>query len=365
MTDIAIICDHYVQRGGTEHVVDVLADHFNAPVYVGWLDSDIVPDSATTPYTGLFDDNWFGRRAQGRGPLQTVYATWAFQQVPKLAKYEIVIQTGDDVAWYVPPDEQVTVKYVNTPRNAIYDRFQAQTHSPLQYAFKSVYRAAYASTIPYPDALIANSELVSRRIQRYWRRDPAAIIYPPISTDTYHIGEGEGDYYFAFSRLGPSKHIKEICEVFVDREEKLVVGGIGPQRDAVEQLALANANIEYRGYLSETEKREALSNARALVFAAENEDCGMVPIEAFASGTPVIGVHEGFTKYQIEDGVTGILFERRELDAAINRFERENVTASAQEIQDAAKCYDVGKFRERMEVEVFDAYEKATELTNM
>jgi glycosyltransferase involved in cell wall biosynthesis len=108
--------------------------------------------------------------------------------------------------------------------------------------------------------------------------------------------------------------------------------------------------VEFRGYLEEEEKRELLGSARALVYAAVNEDFGMVPIEAYASGTPVIGVRDGFTKYQIDDGKTGLLYDRgvQSLADAVETFASDGVRAGPEELRETARTYGLARFRESL-----------------
>ena len=111
----------------------------------------------------------------------------------------------------------------------------------------------------------------------------------------------------------------------------------------------------------ETEKRELLGAAAAVVYAAVNEDFGLVPIEAYASGTPVIGVRDGYTKYQIQDGATGILFNRGvdNLAKSIERFAEEGVTADEADLVELADAYGVERFREQIRTAVAGAVDHA------
>lgn len=359
MTSIAISCDHYLQRGGTEHVVDELSKHFDAPVYAGWINSDIIPDTGGK-YHELFGSSVFGDKLTEIAPVRNLYAAWQWQQVPMLAEYDVLIQTGDNTAWYVPPDEQTVLKYINSPRNMVYDRFQRKNLTRLQYTFATAYRIAYQSTISYPDQYIANSDLVARRARRYWGIENVEVVYPPVDVDSYESKESGKNFYLTYSRLGPSKRIDEIVAAFKKIDQQLVIGGDGPQRDHLQQRASEQDNIAFHGYLSEEEKRELLADSKALIFAAENEDCGLVPVEGFASGTPVIGVKDGFTKYQVQDGRNGILFDRGKLKQAVERFEKEGVSWDAERIRRCAKPYKRTRFLNDIEKLVKKSYEKNT-----
>ena len=84
----------------------------------------------------------------------------------------------------------------------------------------------------------------------------------------------------------------------------------------------------------------------------------MVPVEAFASGTPVLGVADGFTQYQVRDGENGRLYDRGELSATIAQFERDGVAWSSDRIQAFANQYSTERFREQLLDAVDDAVER-------
>jgi glycosyltransferase involved in cell wall biosynthesis len=162
--------------------------------------------------------------------------------------------------------------------------------------------------------------------------------------------------------LTDDKRFDEIINAFRNHPDKrLVIGGSGPQEADLKSLATDMDNVEFRGYLDESEKRELLASATALVYAAVNEDFGMVPIESYASGTPVIGVRDGYTKYQIRDGVTGILYDRgvQSLAEAIERFDSEGVDADASDLVNVAEKYSLEQFRDSIRDKVEKAVKDA------
>ncbi len=113
----------------------------------------------------------------------------------------------------------------------------------------------------------------------------------------------------------------------------------------------APENVTFVGYMSEEEKRRRLGEARAVIFNAMNEDFGIVPVEAFASGTPVLGVADGYTKYQILDGENGLLHEpdARSIRQNIERFERDGVAWSTTELEEFSKRFSFERFRKRVQ----------------
>lgn len=357
----AVVHEHYYERGGGEHVAEELARTFDAPLYTGFINDEALPDKSDVTISDLFGDGLTGELISRSTFFRDFYYQFAWQYVPELTKYDVLIQSGNNPGWYVPPDEQIIVKYVHSPPRTAYDLFHERGDDPLTRLYAYASRVLYHPNIHYPDVYVANSELVARRIRRYWGIEDIEVVYPPTNTDSYAPANKE-DFYLSYSRLTTNKCFDEIIRAFRHHPEKhLVIGGSGPEEDRLKKLASDMDNVDFRGYLSEDEKCDLLGRAKALVYAAKNEDFGMVPIEAFASGTPVIGVRDGYTKYQIDDGENGLLYDRGtdSLDDAIEHFERNGVALSADEIAAGAEHYSVERFRERMREVVDQASEAA------
>lgn len=354
---IAVVHGNYLRHGGGEHVAEKIARTFDAPLYYGFSNPGEGPPKDIESES-LFDGSWFRPFATKSPNLRDLYYMINWQHVPKLYDYDILIQSGNEMGWFVPKDTQTVVKYIHSTPRSLYDRFPDRGNSLFTRLIAPVMRTLYLQNIPYPDVSVANSELIQRRLERYWDVD-AEVIYPPVDVKSYYTGKKE-DFYLTYSRLVPNKRIDEIVRAFEQLpEQHLIVGGSGPQEEQLREIA--PENVEFRGFLDEDEKRDLLSRAKALVFAARNEDFGMVPIEAFASGTPVVGVNEGFTKVQIDDGKTGLLFDRDAgLVDAIRRFESEGVSYSKSDIVEEARRYGTEAFERQMRDAVERAYAKSS-----
>jgi glycosyltransferase involved in cell wall biosynthesis len=344
--DVAVVHGNYLTHGGGEVVAEQLAKTFDAPLYYGFGDTDAVPANDVDHHS-LFNDSILSR-GKSSPAFRDLYYMWNWQHVPELHDYDVLIQSGNEMGWYVPPDEQVIIKYVHSTPRAAYDRFPNKGDNTLTRLASIATRVLYQPNIPFPDIYVANSELIQRRINRYWGVDDVNVVYPPIDVDSYKSKKSE-DFYFTFSRLVPSKGIDEIVKAFNEYPDKsLLVGGTGPQEDELRNIA--EDNIEFLGFISEDRKRELLGSAKAFIFAAQNEDFGIVPVEALASGTPVIGVREGYTKYQISDGENGVLFDRGvdELRGAIGTFEKQGVEMDNDDISSSSNKYSVEQFESQM-----------------
>lgn len=361
---VAIAHDQLCAHGGAEEVAFEMARTFDAPIYAAAVDEDVVPDDIEA-----IDivDRWVGKRAmRSHYLLQDLFQMVRWQHVDPLYDYDVVIENKTNPWWFVPEDDQTVVRYVHSPPRGMYDQFTKHGGYLPSDAIKTPMRTLFAQTLPYADGWVCNSDLVQQRTQSYLGipMDESEVIYPPVRTETYgpQHADGEEDYYFTFSRLRGHKCINEIVAAFNQLGDgfELVVGGDGPEREALEEQA--NDNVELVGYLSEEEKRRRLAECKGFVFAAENEDFGIVPIEAMASGTAVIGVKEGFTQHQIIRGKNGITWPRAggHLREAIRLFDSEGVDWTGAEIADwADEHFNAQRFRDELSAAVAEARECA------
>ena len=156
------------------------------------------------------------------------------------------------------------------------------------------------------DHFIANSSYIQSRIKKVYNRN-ADIIYPPVNVLDYTIQKEKDDYYFTASRMVPYKKMDLIVRAFNNMpNKKLIVAGDGPEYNHIKKIA--KSNIEIKGFLDGEHLKGYLQNAKAFVFAAE-EDFGIIPVEAQACGTPVIGFNKGGLKETVIDKKTGLLFD--------------------------------------------------------
>lgn len=176
------------------------------------------------------------------------------------------------------------------------------------------------------DHFIANSQFISRRIKKVYNREPT-VIYPPVDVERFTLNDKKEDYYFTASRMVPYKRIDLIVEAFSKMpEKKLIVIGDGSEIGKVKSKA--SKNVEILGYQPNHIMLEHMQNAKAFVFAAE-EDFGITPVEAQACGTPVIAFGKGGSLETIRplgvDNPTGLFFSEQTIESIIsqvNAFER-------------------------------------------
>jgi glycosyltransferase involved in cell wall biosynthesis len=169
------------------------------------------------------------------------------------------------------------------------------------------------------DAFAGISTAVTRRIGQAYGRE-AARIYPPVDIDSFLTAPRRpGKHLLALGRFVGYKRFDLAIEVCSAHDLPLVVAGAGPEEERLR--AMAGPSVRFAGRVDDATYAELLSEAAALLFPGE-EDFGIVPVEAQAAGCPVIAFGAGGALDTVEDGRTGVLFDRQDqasLHAAIER----------------------------------------------
>ena len=172
------------------------------------------------------------------------------------------------------------------------------------------------------------------------------MIYPSIDCSDYSVLEKKEDFYLAVSRLVPYKRIPLIIEAFRGMpHRRLVIIGDGPERSRIDRNR--PSNVEFLGWQTTPVVRDYLRRARALLCPAE-EDFGIVPVEAQACGTPVIGFGRGGLCETVIDGETGIHFTEQTAEAlryAVEDFESREGEFEPDRIRRNAERFSSLRFR--------------------
>ncbi len=171
----------------------------------------------------------------------------------------------------------------------------------------------------------ANSKTVARRLHTYYRRD-ATVIYPPVDTGDFQpVPPSEvEDFYLMVGELVAYKRPELAVQAFNKSGRKLVIVGGGEMLLKIK--AMAKPNITVLGPQPFNTLRDLYARARALVFPGE-EDFGIVPVEAMASGRPVIAFGKGGATETVVDGLSGRFFASQTVESLLEALEKSEATA--------------------------------------
>jgi glycosyltransferase involved in cell wall biosynthesis len=272
-----------------------------------------------------------------------------------LGGFDVVISNSSAFCkGVVTPPTTLHVCYCLTPMRWVWsyrsyverERLGAAARLVLPAAISNL-RAWDIATAQNVDRFMAISQTVAARIGKYYRRE-ATVIYPPVNCATFTPQPNkEDDYYLVVSRLIPYKRIDLAVDAFTRLGLPLKIVGSGG-RDEPALRARAGRNVEFLGRLSDGELQELYARCRAFVFPGE-EDFGIAPLEAQASGRPVIAYAAGGALDTVVDGQTGVLFAPQTVDALVEAVRRAERTAwDPAAIRAHAERFDTCVFRSRL-----------------
>jgi glycosyltransferase involved in cell wall biosynthesis len=171
------------------------------------------------------------------------------------------------------------------------------------------------------DRFVANSRFIQQRIAKAYRRE-SVIVHPPVDTSLFRPSAEIDDRYLWVGQMTPYKRADLAVDAFNELGLPLLMVGNGLMKERLQRRASANITMVSR--MSFDELRTAYARCRGLVFTAE-EDFGIVPIEAMASGRPVLAYGRGGVTDTVEPEKSGLFFNeqtKESLIEALGRFEK-------------------------------------------
>lgn len=360
--NIGVVADWLVTYAGAERVLSEMFDIFpDAELY---SIVDFLSDEAREYFhnkkakTTFIQDLPFAKsKYQNYLPLMPL----AIEQLD-VSRHDIILSSSHAVSKGVltGPD-QLHISYVHSPIRYAWDlQHQYLKESGLDHGVKGIIAKWLLHKIRIWDYrtasgvnhFVANSKFIARRINKVYGRT-ADVIYPPVDVKRFTLNENKKDYFVTASRLVPYKRVDLIVEAFSHMPDKQLVV-IGDGSDMKKIKAKATANIEILGYQPNSVMEEYMTNAKAFIFAAE-EDFGITPVEAQACGTPVIAFGKGGALETVRPlGVnmpTGMFFEQQNISSLISAV---NLFTENQELFEPANCranalkFSVERFKNEM-----------------
>ncbi|MBI4175496.1 glycosyltransferase [Candidatus Berkelbacteria bacterium] len=319
---IALVHDFLTQWGGGENVLKALSEIWpTAPIYV------LAKDQA------IIDEFLPGRTIRPSYLQQFPGMPKAFKYylplMPRaiesfdLAGYDVVLSDASAFAKGAitkPPTKHIC--YLHTPTRYLTSdaaSYLATAPIPFPLVGKPIVRALLHRLKNWdlrasrrPDYLIANSHYIAERTKQYYQRTPDQVLFPPVETERFYLAKTIGDYWLTLGRNEPYKRIDLAILAANKLGLKLKVVGGGTKLATLKQLA--GPTIEFVGRVSDEELADLYARAIGLIFPPE-EDAGIVPLEAMASGRPVIAFGKGGALESVVAGKTGEFFARQTVES--------------------------------------------------
>ncbi len=336
---VALVHDWLNQYGGAEQVLEALhAMYPDAPVYTSLYAPQRLPGTYRSWDIRTSFMQWLPAAKAHHQPFLPLFPL-AFESFD-FSGYDVVISNSSGFCHCVrTPSQTLHINYCLTPPRFLWNLEGYMAREQFPPALVKLLPMAIAPLRSWDlraeervDRFVAISHAVRDRIRERYHRD-AAVIYPPVDTAAFQLIESEdsseserpaaevGEYLLVAGRLIPYKRVDLAVQACSQLGVPLVVAGEGRDRQALE--ALAGPTVRFEGYVSQERLRELYAGCSAFLFPGE-EDFGIAPLEAQASGRPVIAYAAGGALDTVVDGVTGLFFHEptpQSLADALRRFD--------------------------------------------
>ena len=269
------------------------------------------------------------------------FLPFAIEQID-LRKYDLIISSSHAFAkGVITSPDQLHISYVHTPMRYAWDQMNVYLEQsklsklgfeyPIRYSLYKLRQWDFSSS-QRVDYLISNSKYTAKRIKKYWGLE-SEVINPPVDIKRFKYNKTRSDFYLSVNRLVPNKRIDLLIKAFNKLGLPLIIIGDGPEKLKLKKIAKSNITFLYKK--SDLEVEDYMSRCRAFVYAGL-EDFGIAPVEAMASGAPVIAYGKGgildtvncLTNNKKDKFPSGILFKNQtssDIYDTINWFEEKRI----------------------------------------
>ncbi len=344
---VALTHDWLTNLAGSERVLLTLHEIYpEAPIYTSVFVSGEFPSLAGADVRTSFLQKIPLAKTKHRAfPMLRMVAFERFD----LSGYDVVISSSHaEAKGVITRPETLHVCYCYTPIRYYWSGYHHYLENPRFGALNPLLKALLPYMTNYlrvwdrcaadrVDLFVAISEHVARRIRKYYRRE-ADVIYPPVDTSWLRPSSHVEDYFLLVGRLIPYKRADIAVQAFNRLGLPLKIAGTGSELESLRRMA--RPNVEFLGRVGDAELGELYSRCAALVFPQE-EDFGIVPLEAMAAGRPVIAYRAGGALETVVEGETGVFFDRQEAEC----------------LEETVRDFDPGRFdpeRARRRAQLFD-----------
>lgn len=352
---IALVHDYLVQYGGAERVLEAFTEIFpEASIFTLLYDRDAMHGvfAGKRIRTSFLQKIPGALRNHRAFPMLMPLAIEQFD----FSEYDVVLSDSSSYAkGILTRPETLHICYLHTPTRYAWDDCQKYTQDfgipsfvkKLVPFFMNPLRLWDRAAADRPDFLIANSEFVRQRIRKYYQRD-ATVIHPPVGTSRFSIAKAgdRKEYFLMVGRLIAYKRHDIAIEACNRLGIPLKIIGRGPEMDRLKKLA--GSTVEFLGRIPDADLPKYYAECRGFIFPQE-EDFGIVAIEAMASGRPLIAYRGGDIPEHLEEGKMGVFFDEQTADALVEAFSRfRDKDFDPEYIRERALPFDKDIFKEKI-----------------
>jgi len=271
-----------------------------------------------------------------------------------LSDYDIVFSSSTYAAKFVKPRKKaIHISYIHSPFRFIWKR-ESYTVDSLPYRGWALWLIDlfipllqkidryYTNQITQ---IVTNSQNMANFIKKVYQRE-AIVIYPPVDISQYHISEKKKDFYLFVGRLVSYKRADLAIQACKTLNRNLVIIGEGPEMAYLKNIA--GSETTFLGRVSDDLMKQYYSEAKGLIFPGI-EDFGLIPVEAQASGCPVIAIRAGGAIETVVEGETGTFFDKQTVEDLVNGLTHfEKVNFSPTRIRESVFRFDTAEFKKQV-----------------
>jgi glycosyltransferase involved in cell wall biosynthesis len=356
---VAIVYDRVNKWGGAERVLLHLHEMFpDAPLYTSVYSKENAKWAEVFPkiHTSFLQKIPFTKRRHEMLPL---FMPLAFESMD-FDQYDLVISVTSEAAkGVITKGKTKHICYCLTPTRYLWSGhdtyFKNRLIKSLGKPYVAHLRRWDKMASARPDEMVGISTEVKNRIKSYYGRE-SRIVFPPTEIEKFtkindNDGNGNGgkkvklpkDYFLVVSRLVPYKKVDLVVETFNELGLPLVIIGAGNQEKKLKRIA--NKNVQFIKDATDNELIKYYAHAKGFIFPQE-EDFGLVAVEAQAAGVPVIAFNKGGSLDTVIHGKTGVFFEEQRKESlmdAISSFS--NLSFLRKDIIHNARRFSKEKFK--------------------
>lgn len=365
---VALVHDWLTNMGGAENVVSYFMDIYkDAPIYT----SMYIRENLSEPFQNAnIIPSFLQKKVKGTKVNHQKYFPFmpmAFESFD-LNEFDVVLSSCSSCSkGIITNPGTMHVCYCHTPIRYVWEFYydyienmdsigaKGKIKKDLVKYFMNYMRTWDFVASNRVDYFIANSQYVASRIWKHYRRE-STVIYPPADIDKFKPIDVDEEYFLCVSRLVPYKRIDLVVEVFNELGLPLVVIGGGSELEKIK--AMAKSNVKVMGRQPDEVIKEHYAKCRAFIFPGE-EDFGITPVEAQASGRPVIAYGKGGALETVIDEKTGVFFKEQTVESlkeAVLRFQKMSFDKNV--IRAHAEEFSIESFKGKMRCFVEEKYEE-------